>query len=251
MIFRSATADDFMNIWNNNNIDVFSIKTGEPKAAEVQLSIYGNGYIERKINATGYNDLSIQYELGYSLSWPMEPNDNCGLYIKQNAIKTYINQYYGINVPATIQLSYLPKLLDSNDDIYIGFDNNGSDTSDDRIYIPVVIFQGIVTNSPTNTPTKSPTNIPTFVPSVLISNDTTTLIPSENPTSIIPTIDVLIPIIIGCASLTLIFFALVGIYVCFKRKRKINLKNRSYSVPLIPNNIGICICDFLVNTILR
>ena len=182
-IYRSATVADVVDFWSNNNIDKTLIKTGEPKDGELQLNIYGNGYIERKINATGYKDLSIQYELGYSVSWPMESNDYCGLYIKQNDIKIYINQYYGIDVPGTIQLSYLPKLLDNNDDIYIGFDNNGSDGSDDRIYIPVVIFQGIVTNSsisthlPTNTPTKYPTDTPAIYPT-----NTTTFIPSGVPT---------------------------------------------------------------------
>ena len=151
IIFRHANTDDFMNSWNNYNIYLWDIKDSEPK-----LGIYGNGYIERKINVSGYKDLSIQYALRNSGSQPLESNDYCGLYSIQNGFKRYIHQWNWNdidNLDGLIQLIYLPKLFDNADNICIGFNNNGTDGWYDRCYVTVTIFQGI-----SKTPNISATN---------------------------------------------------------------------------------------------
>ena len=110
------------------------------------VRIYGNGYIERKINASGYKGLSIQYALRNSESRRLESNDYCGLYFIQNGFKTYIHQWNWNdidNLDGLIQLIYLPKLFENADNICIGFDNNGTNGWYDRCYVTVTIFQGI------------------------------------------------------------------------------------------------------------
>ena len=143
---RSRVFDDFLNDWDNRNI--FGNTLTIP-----WIGIYGTGYMERRIDATGYNNLYIQYMLTYSEDFILENNEYCGLYFKQNGIKTYIqiwNQEDIVSISHYHQSFYLPKLLDNTSDIYIGFDNNGTRSQNGQCYVRYTKLSGILLNSTNN-----------------------------------------------------------------------------------------------------